>query len=59
MAAPADTIFSRIIRREILPNASAPLVSEFGLRFCFNFLFIAGLSFLGLGQQPPELALLR
>jgi peptide/nickel transport system permease protein len=42
-----------IIRREILPNASAPLVSEFGLRFCFNFLFIAGLSFLGLGIQPP------
>ncbi len=42
-----------IIRREILPNASAPLMSEFGLRFCFNFLFIAGLSFLGLGVQPP------
>jgi peptide/nickel transport system permease protein len=42
-----------IIRREILPNASAPLMSEFGLRFCFNFLFIAALSFLGLGIQPP------
>ena len=42
-----------IIRREILPNASAPLFSEFGLRFCFNFLFIAALSFLGLGIQPP------
>lgn len=42
-----------IIRREILPNATAPLMSEFGLRFCFNFLFIAGLSFLGLGIQPP------
>ena len=42
-----------IIRREILPNAWAPLISEFGLRFCFNFLFIAGLSFLGLGIQPP------
>lgn len=42
-----------IISREILPNAWAPLVSEFGLRFCFNFLFIAGLSFLGLGIQPP------
>lgn len=41
------------ISREILPNAWAPLVSEFGLRFCFNFLFIAGLSFLGLGIQPP------
>ena len=42
-----------IISREILPNAKAPLVSEFGLRFGFNFLFIAGLSFLGLGIQPP------
>ena len=42
-----------VITREILPNARAPLVSEFGLRFCFNFLFIAGLSFLGLGIQPP------
>lgn len=42
-----------IIRREILPNAAAPLMSEFGLRFCFNFLFVAALSFLGLGVQPP------
>ena len=42
-----------VITREIVPNARAPLVSEFGLRFCFNFLFIAGLSFLGLGIQPP------
>ena len=39
--------------REILPNASAPLIAEFGLRFCFVFLLIAGLSFLGLGIQPP------
>jgi peptide/nickel transport system permease protein len=42
-----------VIRREILPNAAAPLLSEFGLRFCFNFLFVAALSFLGLGVQPP------
>ena len=42
-----------IIRREILPNATAPLVAEFGVRFTFTFLFIAGLSFLGLGIQPP------
>src|SRR5690606_709744 len=32
-----------IIRREILPNAAAPLIAEFGLRFCFVFLFIAAL----------------
>jgi peptide/nickel transport system permease protein len=42
-----------LIRREILPNAAPPMISEFGLRFCFNFLFVAGLSFLGLGIQPP------
>ena len=42
-----------VIRREILPNAMAPLVAEFGLRFSFTFLFIAALSFLGLGVQPP------
>jgi peptide/nickel transport system permease protein len=43
----------RLITREILPNAAAPLVAEFGLRFCFVFLMISALSFLGLGIQPP------
>lgn len=43
-----------VIRREILPNALAPLIAEFGLRFSFAFLFIAALSFLGLGVQPPN-----
>ncbi len=42
-----------VIRKEILPNIMAPLLAEFGLRFCFVFLFIAALSFLGLGIQPP------
>jgi len=42
-----------IIRKEILPNITAPLLAEFGLRFCFVFLFISALSFLGLGIQPP------
>ena len=42
-----------IMRREVLPNAMPPLVAEFGLRFCFVFLFISALSFLGLGIQPP------
>ncbi len=42
-----------LIRKEILPNATAPLIAEFGLEFCFVFLLIAGLSFLGLGIQPP------
>ena len=43
----------RLITREILPNALAPLVAEFGLRFCFVFLAISALSFLGVGIQPP------
>ncbi|WP_296475952.1 ABC transporter permease [Roseinatronobacter sp.] len=42
-----------LIRHEILPNALAPLVAEFGLRFCFVFLTISSLSFLGLGIKPP------
>ena len=42
-----------LIFREILPNAMAPLLAEFGLRFCFVFLTIASLSFLGVGIQPP------
>ncbi|APX91073.1 ABC transporter permease [Brevirhabdus pacifica] len=42
-----------LVFREILPNATAPLLAEFGLRFCFVFLTIASLSFLGVGIQPP------
>ncbi|WP_144823140.1 ABC transporter permease [Marinobacter piscensis] len=42
-----------IIRREILPNILSPLFAEFGLRFCFIFLLVSSLSFLGLGLQPP------
>lgn len=44
---------SWIMRREILPNIMPPLIAEFGLRFCFVFLTIAALSFLGVGIQPP------
>ncbi|MDA7968068.1 MAG: ABC transporter permease [Gammaproteobacteria bacterium] len=42
-----------ITLREVLPNIMPPLVAEFGLRFCFVFLTISSLSFLGLGLQPP------
>jgi peptide/nickel transport system permease protein len=42
-----------LVFKEILPNAMAPLLAEFGLRFCFVFLTIAALSFLGVGIQPP------
>lgn len=43
-----------VILREIVPNALPPLAAEFGLRFCFAFLFVAALSFLGVGVQAPE-----
>lgn len=43
----------RIMTREILPNILPTVVAEFGLRFCFVFLAISGLSFLGVGLQPP------
>ena len=42
-----------LIRHEVLPNIAAPLIAEFGLRFCFVFLTISALSFLGLGLPPP------
>lgn len=42
-----------LVIKEVLPNIASTLVAEFGLRFCFVFLFIAALSFLGLGIQPP------
>ncbi len=45
--------FGWVMRREILPNIMPPLIAEFGLRFCFVFLTIAALSFLGVGIQPP------
>ena len=44
---------SWVMRKEILPNILPPLIAEFGLRFCFVFLSIAALSFLGVGIQPP------
>jgi peptide/nickel transport system permease protein len=42
-----------IIFKEVVPNILPPLIAEFGLRFCFVFLTIAALSFLGVGIQPP------
>jgi peptide/nickel transport system permease protein len=42
-----------VLLHEILPNILPTLVAEFGLRFCFVFLTISALSFLGVGIQPP------
>lgn len=40
--------------REVLPNMIHPLLADFGLRFVFIVLLLSGLSFLGLGVQPPH-----
>jgi peptide/nickel transport system permease protein len=39
---------------EILPNMIHPVLADFGLRFVFVVLLLSGLSFLGLGVQPPN-----
>jgi peptide/nickel transport system permease protein len=43
-----------ILRAEILPNMILPVLTDFGLRFVFVVLLLSGLSFLGLGIQPPN-----
>jgi peptide/nickel transport system permease protein len=42
-----------IMRAEILPNMVGPVLTDFGLRFVYVVLLLSGLSFLGLGIQPP------
>lgn len=42
-----------IMRREILPNITGPLLADMGLRFVYALRLLASLSFLGLGIQPP------
>jgi peptide/nickel transport system permease protein len=43
-----------LIRSEIFPNIVGPVLADFGLRFVFIVLLLSGLSFLGLGVQPPN-----
>ncbi|GAA1969265.1 ABC transporter permease [Microbacterium deminutum] len=43
----------RIMRTEVLPNLTSPLMVEVGLRLTWSISLIAALSFLGLGVQPP------
>ena len=43
-----------IARVEVLPNMIHPMLADFGLRFVFIVLLLSGLSFLGLGVQPPD-----
>jgi ABC-type dipeptide/oligopeptide/nickel transport system permease subunit len=44
----------RMIRRHVLPNVSSPLIIQAAIAFGFALLAEAGLSFLGLGVQPPN-----
>jgi peptide/nickel transport system permease protein len=45
--------FPWIVFHEVLPNIAMPMLSDFGVRLVFVMLFISGLSFIGLGVQPP------
>lgn len=42
-----------ILVREVLPNITGPLMVELGLRLTYSIGYVASLSFLGLGIQPP------
>lgn len=44
---------ARILTRHILPNTLAPLIVQISLALSWSLLTEAGLSFLGLGTQPP------
>lgn len=44
---------TRILAREILPNIAAPLLVQVSVAVAFGVVIEAGLSFLGLGVQPP------
>lgn len=43
----------KILLGEILPNITSPLMVEASLRLTYAIGLIAGLSFLGFGEQPP------
>jgi peptide/nickel transport system permease protein len=43
----------RLLLREILPNIAAPLMVQASIGVAFGIIIEAGLSFLGLGVQPP------
>lgn len=44
----------RILGRHIFPNITAPIIVQVSLALSWAILTEAGLSFLGLGAQPPE-----
>jgi peptide/nickel transport system permease protein len=44
----------RILWNQMLPNVTAPLMVEIGIRLTFAIGLIASLDYLGLGVQPPK-----
>jgi peptide/nickel transport system permease protein len=44
----------KVMSREILPNLTAPLMVETGLRMTYSIIIMSGLAFLGFGFQPPD-----
>ena len=44
---------TRLIRTHVLPNVASPLIIQAALALGYAILIDAGLSFLGLGEQPP------
>ncbi len=49
-----DTPSFRVMAGEVLPNILSVVMVEFGLRFTYSILIIAGMAFLGFGVQPPN-----
>ncbi|WP_299819842.1 ABC transporter permease [uncultured Jannaschia sp.] len=50
----AGTTDTMIILRHVLPNIMAPIIVQATISLAFAILAEAGLSFLGLGTQPPD-----
>ena len=45
---------SYVMVREMLPNMLSPIGVDFGIRVSTSIILVAGISFLGLGLQPPN-----
>jgi peptide/nickel transport system permease protein len=43
-----------VIRRHVIPSLLSPLMVESALRLSFSIILVSGISFLGLGAQPPN-----
>ena len=44
---------NRLLARHVLPNVASPIIIQLALSLGFALLTEAGLSFLGIGEQPP------